>query len=113
MAKNRYSNAKTILFSADLFDQKYPPGTKKIILSTIRFPDIPLSSDDIQAITTEGDRLDLLAQQFYGDSDLWWIISRANPSLKQNSIFIPVGSQIRIPILIQNILASYYLLNTK
>jgi hypothetical protein len=82
------------------------------IMGTVKYPSIPYSNDDIQVITTEGDRLDLLAQQFYTDSSLWWIIAAANPNvLSQNSIFPPVGSQLRIPIYIQNILASYYVLN--
>ena len=82
------------------------------IMGTVKYPKIPFSNDDIQVITTEGDRLDLLAQQFYKDSTLWWIIASANPNiLSQNSLFPPVGSQLRIPIYIQNILASYYVLN--
>jgi phage tail protein X len=63
-------------------------------------------------ITSFGDRLDLLAQQYYGDSTLWWIISIANDFLKQNSIFIPIGTQIRIPVDVNQILTSYRNLNS-
>ena len=62
-----------------------------------RYPNIPLSFDDRYFITTEGDRLDILAEQFYSDSTLWWIISIANGSLVQNSLTPPTGTQLRIP----------------
>jgi hypothetical protein len=77
-----------------------------------KYPSIPLSPNDIYVVTTIGDRYDLLANQYYGDSTLWWIISTANSLLPQNSIFIPVGTQIRIPTDINNILTSYNNLNS-
>lgn len=44
----------------------------------------------------EGDRLDMLAAQVYGDPELWWIIARANPE-----VFYPedldYGVILRIP----------------
>ena len=65
---------------------------------TTKYPEIPLSLEDIYVYTTQGDRFDLLAQQYYNDSSLWWVISIANSSLDQNSLTPPVGSQIRIPL---------------
>lgn len=65
--------------------------------STVRYPTPPLSENDIYVLTSRGDRLDLLADQFYGDSSLWWVISSANKSLPQNSFHLPEGSQLRIP----------------
>ena len=39
-----------------------------------------------------GDRLDLLANQFYGDVTLYWIISTANPNyINFGSLFIDEG----------------------
>ena len=64
---------------------------------TIRYPEIPLSENDTYVYTVQGDRFDVLAQQYYGDSSLWWIISIANDNLPQNSLIIPEGIQIRIP----------------
>ena len=32
---------------------------------TVKYPDIPLSFDDIYAYTDEGDRFDILAQAYY------------------------------------------------
>lgn len=70
---------------------------KKIVYQSVRYPEIPRSFNDVYVYTTIGDRFDTLAQQYYGDSSLWWVISVANGNLNQNSLTPPVGSQIRIP----------------
>jgi hypothetical protein len=77
-----------------------------VVYKTSRYPEVPLSENDIYVYSTQGDRFDILAQQYYGDSSLWWVISIANtgnagagtlPVLPQNSLVIPEGVQIRIP----------------
>lgn len=80
--------------------------------SGTKYPEIPLSPDDIYVITTEGDSLDVLAQQFYKDKSKWWILSIANVGLAQNSLYIPVGTQLRIPTNVQSIMSSYVALNS-
>ena len=89
---------------------KGPEGN--LMYKTVRYPEIPLSETDLYVITGEGDRLDLLAQQFYKDQSLWWIISIANDTLSQNSLFIPLGTQLRIPTDIQNVLIEYDTINS-
>ena len=76
-----------------------------------KYPRIPLSVNDIYVITTIGDRFDLLALQYYGDSSLWWVISSANENLPQNSLYIPVGTQLRIPSNSSEVITSYTFLN--
>jgi|TARA_R110001592_G_scaffold273382_2_gene540288 hypothetical protein len=77
-----------------------------------QYPLIPLSGNDIYAITEFGDRLDNLAYQFYGDVSLWWIISTANPNkIPFDSLFIPIGTQIRIPQNTTSIVDNYNTLN--
>lgn len=87
---------------------------------TTRYPEIPLSDQDIYVYATQGDRFDTLASQFYGDQSLWWIISIANtaiagtslPSdLPQDSLIIPEGQQIRIPANYPGVLNSFKILN--
>lgn len=76
------------------------------------YPEIPLDESDIYVITDFGDRLDLLANQFYQDVTLYWIIAIANPDkVNFGSITIPSGTQLRIPIRINDILNSYNSLN--
>ena len=66
--------------------------------TTVKYPEIILDFSDIYVYTTRGDRYDLLAQSYYTDSSLWWIIARANTSTNlPDSLFPNVGDQIRIP----------------
>jgi hypothetical protein len=76
-----------------------------------KYPRVPLSVNDIYVETTIGDRFDLLALQYYNDPSFWWIISIANETLPQNSLYIPVGSQIRIPVNVSNIITTYNVIN--
>jgi phage tail protein X len=76
-----------------------------------KYPRVPLSVNDIYVITTDGDRFDTLANQYYDDFSLWWIISIANENLPQNSLFIPLGTQIRIPLDTATIISRYNSLN--
>ena len=61
------------------------------------YPSIPLSDSDVYVITNVGDRLDLLAYQYYNDVNLWWIISIANNNITKGSLFPIPGTQLRIP----------------
>jgi|TARA_B110000977_G_C11086148_1_gene494791 hypothetical protein len=78
---------------------------------TVKYPDLPLTFSDIYVYTDAGDRYDILAQNYYGDALLWWVISIANPQLEQESIYPPEGTQIRIPGNIGSIILSYEKLN--
>lgn len=60
------------------------------------YPEIEPTEEDDYVITVLGDRLDLLAFDFYGDSSLWWVIASAN-SLPGDSLYLEPGAQIRIP----------------
>lgn len=74
------------------------------------YPDIPLDPDDTYVITTGGDRYDILAQQFYGDSSLWWVISSANVS-KTDGLVVKAGVQLRIPFNISQVLNDFERIN--
>lgn len=60
------------------------------------YPDIPLSEQDYYLITSTGERYDTLAQVFYNDYSLWWIIAAVNNS-ERASLNVEPGVQIRIP----------------
>ena len=79
--------------------------------ATTLYQDIPLSNSDLYVTTTVGDRYDLLAQQFYGDSTLWWVIPMTNNQLIKDSLFPPVGLTIRIPSNVGNIVTEFRLIN--
>ena len=83
----------------------------KTLKTTTKYPEIPLSFNDTYVYTTIGDRFDILAQTYYGNPSLWWVISIANPQLKQNSYYPPIGTQLRIPSNIGQITSLYNDLN--
>lgn len=64
---------------------------------SVIYPDIEATDQDIYVIATDTDRYDTLAQVYYGDPSLWWIISTANSSSNRASLSPTPGTQIRIP----------------
>lgn len=74
------------------------------------YPEIPPTNEDYYVITVAGDRLDLLAYDFYQDTSAWWVLASAN-SLPGDSIYPPPGIQLRIPANIQQVISSYNLEN--
>ena len=86
---------------------------KKLVYQTSRYPEVLLSPNDIYVYTTQGDRFDTLAQQYYSDSSLWWVISIANTDkVNQSTIVIPEGLQIRIPVTYANIIQDFNIINS-
>jgi len=51
---------------------------------------------DTYFYSREGDRLDLLANEFYNNVTLWWIIAAAN-NLGKGTLSIQPGKLIRVP----------------
>ena len=66
---------------------------------------IPLKDSDEFVFPLDGERFDSLAQKYYGDSNLWWIIAKAN-NMSGGQIGLSPEKRIRIPIDIQSILDS-------
>ena len=80
---------------------------------TNSYPEIPLKANDVYAITEFGDRLDILANLFYGDSSLYWVIASANPdSVPNDSLSLKGGIQLRIPADINSVLNNYSIVNS-
>lgn len=63
------------------------------------------STEDYYVISTVGDRFDILAQEYYNDSKLWYILAAANPAVRRDALFIEPGIQIRIPLPLAKVLA--------
>jgi len=88
MADKRYE------FSKKDKDQKY---------ETFRGPIIPNSRNDLYTFSREGDRLDLLANEFYKDPRYWWVLAEAN-NVGKGTMIVPSGLQLRIPFPITDLL---------
>ena len=84
--------------------------TGSLYYQTNLYPAIQPTDSDYYIITTVEDRLDLIANNFYQDSSLWWVIASAN-ALPGDSIYPPIGIQLRIPTDVQRIINSYNLEN--
>jgi len=85
MAINRYE-----------FTKQHVELKKGKFLDTTMLPKIEKSFEDRYIISREGDRLDLLSYEFYGDPRYWVIIANAN-NLGKGTLDVPSGKQIRIP----------------
>ena len=85
----RYSNTKIAKTKKTQFRER----TSNRYRTTI-YQSVPFSDSDLYVITQDGDRFDLLANQYYGDSSLWWYIAQAN---HLNSMNIEPGTSLRIP----------------
>ena len=95
MAYNRYKSA---VQSTDKLGNRY--------YGTILYPTIPKSSSDIYIMARKGDRLDLLANSYYDDPTLWWVIAQAN-HLGKGTLSISEPQRIRIPTELESILKSF------
>jgi hypothetical protein len=82
---NRYATARII---------KTP--TDKSRISTTIVPVQPISTDDVYIQTTSLERLDRLANTFYGTATLWWLIASVN-GLGKGTLVVPINSTLRIP----------------
>ena len=82
---NRYENIKTILKT----------GKGKVYDSTL-LTYVEPTDTDIVILTTMGDRLDLLANEYYQDPSMWWVIALKN-DMTEVDISMKEGIVLRIP----------------
>ena len=64
-------------------------------IGTADLPRFTENNSDILLIAIQGDRCDLIAQEYYGTTELWWFVASVN-NLKSNNI--QAGTQLRVPI---------------
>jgi hypothetical protein len=65
-------------------------------LSTSITPVVTLSSNDIYIQTTSPERLDRLANNFYQDATMWWVIAAAN-GIGKGTLMVSANTRLRIP----------------
>ena len=84
--------------------------TKKQYLESTIYPIVRASDDDMYIISEAGDRLDLLANKYYGDQTKWWIIATAN-NINDATFYVQPGIQLRIPMDTNKILSDLQNIN--
>ena len=85
---NRYQDIKSEI------DQMRKIAKKTFV--TVELPKIERSPQDRFIYSIEGDRLDNLAFEFYGDPRHWVVLALAN-NLGKGTLVVPSGIQLRIP----------------
>lgn len=88
-------------------NKKDEDGNK--IVSTSILPTIRKKNSDTFVVMVEKTRLDHLAHKFYGNPNYWWILASAN-NIK-GTMYAKLGSQIRIPRDINQIITEYNRIN--
>lgn len=84
--------------------------TQKQYFESTIYPKIKPTDNDIYIISTQSDRLDLLASKYYNNVSYWWVISVAN-NLNDASLSIEPGRQLRIPSDINSVLNEFERIN--
>lgn len=74
--------------------------TGKYFHETVPQKFIPSSDDDeyITVTTVTENRLDIIANEYYGTANYWWVIAQANYII--DPFDVPVGTSLRIPPII-------------
>ena len=62
--------------------------------------------------SSDGDYLDTLANRYYGDPTLWWIIALAN-NIGKGRMSVEPGLQLRIPGNVNKIVSEFHTLNKR
>jgi hypothetical protein len=92
---SRYENSNIIVDSRKIESD----GTVKVVrrLETTLYPTFEQEfADDVYILSQEGDRLDVLAREYYGDEVFWHVIAKTN-NLGKGTLVVPPGIIIRIP----------------
>ena len=83
----------------------------KRVYKSLLYPKIPYAMNDLYIITNETTTFDVLANTYYKDPTLWWILAQAN-KLGNGRLSVLAGIQLRIPQNVSNIIADFKLLNS-
>lgn len=93
MGSSRYTSADIIANARKIENDKEVIRRR---FSTTLMPKIPERSTDVYVYARAGDRLDLLAKEYYGDPALWWYIAQAN-GVGKGTYHVETGTLLRIP----------------
>lgn len=90
--------------------EKKDPNSRRVRVSTI-YPPIPKHPDDTYVLTTVGDTLYALANQYYNSVNYYWVIAEANEGLNKATLNLTPGLQLRIPSQLNQIISDFRDLN--
>ena len=104
-AKSRYfaisktvTGARELKYRGERVDEA--PGSRQpIAYQRRRF--LPQGAKDAsltERVVADGDRLDLLAYQIYGDAEQWWRLADANDAMDPAELTRTPGRTLRVPL---------------
>ena len=93
----RYKNTK--VEKTKLSSKYYDRRGNVLTYNTTIYKDVPEKNSDTYLLAQDGDRLDNLANQFYGNSHLWWFLARVNNLKTMN---VPAGTSLRVPASVED-----------
>lgn len=83
-------------FNSPVIRKNEDNNIKQRYYSTHIYSKIENSSSDLYIITRRGDRLDLLASEFYGDTRYWKLLANVN-NIGKGTFNVTEGTKLRIP----------------
>lgn len=86
--------------------------TNNRVLRVTEYPKIPASEIDIVYYTRDDDSFMGLANKFYKDQTLWWVIARANGPYTGNFKF-EAGSKLIIPMDLSKVFTEMSIINSR
>lgn len=95
---NRYGNTYIVTGSKKIESDGFVKNVRRI--STIFYPTFS-DVEQTQILSQEGDRLDILAKEYYGDETLWFVIAKSN-NLGKGTLDVPAGIILKIPFYTEN-----------
>jgi len=91
--RTRYEKSRNRLKGGDLSNSK----VGKIKHLTIpKYVILPKHPSDLYIKAVQGQRLDILSNQYYGTPKYWWVLALAN-NMGKGTLFVKPGYQLRIP----------------
>lgn len=101
---SRYQNIRTVRTKHKIHPNKFSPQAfesdrARQYHRTMVVKAIPETSGDSYFIVNKvmENRLDVIAQKYYGTPTYWWVIAQANPDILFDPFNVPLGTSLRIP----------------
>lgn len=76
----------------------YPNGDEVVYVARRFLPQPQQLAEIAQAIVREGDRLDIISAQQFGDARWWWRLADANAAIDPADLTSRIGTRLRITL---------------
>jgi hypothetical protein len=108
MAISRYDGRKIVINDSDMYRNKIRERGQKLLKQYVTGKMIYPTAAQISKLNiiphvwSYGDRYSKLAYEFYGDTELWWVLAWYNK--KPTDFHVKMGDSVYIPLPLNSIL---------